>query len=63
MAVQIGCIPGKIIMASRIALGAAAVWVITSVPPINNIPVVASARRAVEGTSTVLFKTAKGTGR
>lgn len=43
--------------------GCAALWMLTSMPPINNIGFVASTRRAMESTGEVSFKVARGTGR
>jgi len=47
----------------KFAGGCAALWMLTSVPPLNNVGVVASTRRAAESTAVVGFKVARGTGR
>ncbi|EKX35082.1 hypothetical protein GUITHDRAFT_118738 [Guillardia theta CCMP2712] len=47
----------------RVGAGAAMVYTIAGMPPMANVPIIASTRRAAESVFNVMFKTAKGTGR
>jgi hypothetical protein len=47
----------------KFAGGCAALWMLSSMPPLNNLGFVASTRRAAESTAVVGFKVARGTGR
>jgi hypothetical protein len=42
---------------------AAAAWIITSPEPIKNLPLIGGTRKAAESVFTVVYKTARGTGR